>query len=201
MDPTRISFGWARATSGTPTAAASPAAPVRAMNALRLTPLRAFIAPPPVAPSDSEIGRPDVLVAEQLRAAPREHDATILEHVPPVRHAERVHDVLLHEQDRHAVRVDPPDRLEDLVDHDGRQPERGLVQHEERREGHEAAADGQHLLLAPGERARALLGALAEDRKELPDAPQGCGLLPPGPRPHGAQLEVLPHRHLGEDPP
>ena len=38
-----------------------------------------------------------------------------------------------------------------LVDQDGRQPFRGLVEQQERRVGHERASDRQHLLLAAGE--------------------------------------------------
>ena len=50
----------------------------------------------------------------------------------------------------------------------GDEPERRLVEDEQPRLGHQAAADGEHLLLAAGERAGALalpFGEAREDRE------------------------------------
>ena len=64
--------------------------------------------------------------------------------------------------------VDLGDDAEDLLHDDGREAERGLVEHEEARPRHERAADGEHLLLAAGHGA----GGLA------PRARRGAGRAP-----------------------
>src|SRR5918912_2555356 len=87
--------------------------------------------------------------------------------------------------------VDLGDDLCDLVDHPGRQAERGLVQEQHPGLGHERAADGENLLLASGQQRRRLRAALLEAREELED---------PGPSPrswlaavqgHGARAQVV----------
>ena len=57
---------------------------------------------------------------------------------------------------RDAVRMDGLDQREHLLDEPRREPERRFVEDEERRFGHQPAADGEHLLLATRQRARAL---------------------------------------------
>jgi hypothetical protein len=57
------------------------------------------------------------------------------------------------------------DQREHLLDQQRRQAERGLVQDQQPRLGHQAAADGQHLLLAAAQRAGELPRALAQPRK------------------------------------
>src|SRR5580765_4605520 len=99
-------------------------------------------------PLHPEIRAADVLVAEEVGAAALERDATVLEHVAAAGQAERLARVLLHEEHRGADAVDLGDDAEDLLHDDGRQAERGLVEHEDARPRHERAADGEHLLLA-----------------------------------------------------
>jgi hypothetical protein len=60
--------------------------------------------------------------------------------------------------------------LEDLLDHTRPEALRRLVEEEEIRPGHEAAAEGDHLLLPAGQRARQLLAPLAEHGKRASTA-------------------------------
>lgn len=107
--------------------------------------------------------------------------------------------VLFHQEDRGAVGVDALDDLEDLLDDDGREAQRGLVQQEQLGPGHEGAADGQHLLFATGQGAAGLLAALGQDGEEVEhivhvflDALHVVAQ-------EGAQVEVLAHAQVGED--
>src|SRR5262249_60915021 len=75
--------------------------------------------------------------------------------------------VLLDQEHGDPALVDLANRAEDLAHEQGRESERRLVQEQEARARHESAADGQHLLLAARERARALLLALEQSREEL----------------------------------
>ena len=59
------------------------------------------------------------------------------------------------------------ERLEDGVDGERRQPERGLVEEEQLRLGHEGAGDGELLLLAPAQQARCAPAEVAQHGKEL----------------------------------
>ena len=62
--------------------------------------------------------------------------------------------VLLDEQHRRAAAPDLRDRLEHLVDEDGREAERRLVEEQQPRLGDERAGDRELLLLAAGQRPR-----------------------------------------------
>ena len=82
----------------------------------------------------------------------------------------------------------------------GRKPQRGLVQHQKARPAHQRAPDGQHLLLAAGQRAAALGEAFLQAREQREDAfqPRGAvGLAAVGGV--GAHLQVLRHAHARED--
>src|SRR2546428_340751 len=106
---------------------------------------------------------------------------------------------VLAQQDRHAARVDAGKVLEDRRHDDGGEPERGLVEQEEPRPRHQGAADRRHLLLAARERAGELPPPLREAREELQDARKGLWPPPAALGRAGAQLEVLPHGHRGEE--
>ena len=57
--------------------------------------------------------------------------------------------------------------LQDAPRQDRRQPERGLVEHEDLRVGHERSSDGQHLLLAARKRAGQLHSSFRKPGKQL----------------------------------
>ena len=90
--------------------------------------------------------------------------------------------------------------LEDGVHEDGGEAHRRLVEEEQARPRHQRAPDGQHLLLAPGQRAALLGGALAQAREQREHALEvGRDRVAVGAG-EGAHLQVLEHGHAREDP-
>ncbi len=82
---------------------------------------------------------------------------------------ERALDHLLDQQDGGARRAQALQHLHHLVDDDGRQPERRLVEHQEPGLAHQRLGDRQHLLLAARQHARQCLRSLGQHGKELVD--------------------------------
>ena len=75
-----------------------------------------------------------------------------------------------------------------------RQAKRRLVEQDQPRPAHQRAADRQHLLLAAGERAAALISAVAQPRKQREHALE-VGIEVGGVGHGGADLQILHHRH------
>src|SRR5260221_1259914 len=136
---------------------------------------------------DAEVGAREGGRAEQLLAGAGLHDRAGLEDVRAVCDLERLRRVLLDEEDRDALRVDLADDLEVRLDEDRREPERGLVEHQELWLRHERAADREHLLLAARQGSRELRDALLQAGEELEDAVHVLldpGRILPEERPH-----------------
>ena len=134
----------------------------------------------------------------QLGARALDRDAPRLEHVRARGRGERHCRVLLdHEHGQPLLLVQPPDDAEQLGDDERREPERGLVEEEQPRREHQRAGEGEHLLLAAGERARLLREPLAEKREPGEDALEvgGDGAVAPRVR---AEAEVLLDAQLDE---
>jgi hypothetical protein len=95
--------------------------------------------------------------------------------------------------------VDLDDDLEDLLDELRRQAHRRLVEEQQLRLGHQRAADGEHLLLAAGQRAAfwVLRSAAAGTARRRGRVSLGRSSLARALV--GAHLEVLEHAHAGED--
>src|SRR6266545_2064599 len=93
-------------------------------------------------------------------------DATISHHVGAARQFECELLFLFYHHHREPLVVEPPQRLQDLYRHLGREPERGLVEQQQLRIGHERATDRQHLLLAAGHRSGGLRQTLFEAGKQ-----------------------------------
>src|SRR5215831_14631464 len=148
---------------------------------------------------DAEIELLDVVLLEQASARVFHHDAPHLQHVAVVSEVEGHVGVLLHEEDGHALLpIDAADDVEDVLDELRGEAQRGLVEEHHGGPGHEGATDGQHLLLAAGEGARALLGAASEDGEVVVHHLEVAGdALPVLPRVR-AHLEVLAHGEEGE---
>ena len=101
-----------------------------------------------------------------------------------------------------ALAVDLADHLADLADDARREAQRGLVEEQQLRAGHQAAADRQHLLLAAGEQA----GRAARAGRRGPGTARRRALCAapcarPVPAAQAAGPEVLLHREPGEDAP
>ena len=139
-----------------------------------------------------------VRVGEQRPARPLLADPPGLEDVGAVGQLEGQEDLLLHEQDGQPVALEPRHGRVELVHHERRQAERGLVEHEQARPREERHRDRQHLLLAAGQGAGELAAAGGEDGEEGP----GPLERPPQPlrRRHreAPQLQVLLDRHRRE---
>src|SRR5499427_4759532 len=149
---------------------------------------------------DAEVELLDVVLLEQARACVLHHDAPHLQHVAVVSEVEGHVSVLLHEEDGHALlAVDAADDVEDVLDELRGEPQRRLVEEHHGGPGHEGTADGEHLLLAAGERARALLGAASEHGEVVVHHLEVAGdAFPVLPRVR-AHLEVLAHGEEGKD--
>src|SRR5437899_1897387 len=140
VPPILISLGWARA-SGVGTRETTRTALTRSVKS---TPIfRSFIrmsallswarlgrrGPSPATScgwqdcvgSDSQIGLPDAVGARELRARPAHDDLAGLEHVGAVADLQRLHDVLLDEEDAHALLVERPEDAEQFPAHAGRE--------------------------------------------------------------------------------
>ena len=83
--------------------------------------------------------------------------------------------------------------LQHVLHDGGRKAERRLVEHHEVGLAHQAAADGEHLLLAAGQRAGRLALALRKLRKQREHAIEILRLVGARPRQHRAHLQVLQH--------
>src|SRR3954447_26587725 len=156
---------------------------------------------PAVALVLAEVGLAHLLVLAQRPCRVGERDPARLEDVAARGDVEGHQRVLLDEEDRRALLVDLHDDLEDPLDEDRRETHRWLVEEEQLRPGHERAAHRDHLLLAAGERPRALRAPLEQPREELVDALEvlldagAVGAL------ERAHLEVLEHAHAREEAP
>src|SRR6516165_11683074 len=144
----------------------------------------------------------ELVLSELLRVPPLELDAPVDDDVTAVGDLGRLVEVLLGHQHRQLVALL---ELADLGDHAGyqnrRQADRGLVDQQDLRRGHEGARDGEHLLLAAAHAAGQLPAALAQHREGLEAERQIAIDVGPGTRAIGAEQEILLHRELREEPP
>src|SRR3954452_1421070 len=109
--------------------------------------------------------------------------------------------VLLDQENRQLLaRVEFADRVEDLAHDDRRKSERGLIQQKEARARHQGTGDRQHLLLAAGERAAALMQPLLQAREELEHL-LAVRVEMLTTRDHRAHLQVFQYCHPREDAP
>ena len=105
---------------------------------------------------------------------------------------------MLDQQHGHALRRDIAHDLKYFLNHQRRQAHRGLVHQQHLGPAHQGAPHGEHLLLAPAERASELLGALLQARenaKHLVNIVFDGGGVFADISPH---LQVLQNAHAGE---
>src|SRR5882672_5411638 len=166
----------------------------------RLRAIRAILSFRPLA-LEAEIGLPNPIVVEKLLAGAAHDDAPVLQHIGAARDLEREGDVLLDQEDGEAALVQDADGMQYLLHDQRREAERGLVEHDQLGVAHQAAADGEHLLLAAGERAGELVAALAEAREHGEDVLEGAHGPVASAWKERSHLEVLEHAQAGEDLP
>src|SRR3954462_470034 len=109
-----------------------------------------------------EIGGAHLVVLDQIGRSALRHQPALGEYVPSLRDGQCLVDVLLHQEHRHALLVDAPDGGEVLLQQQGREAQRRLVDEQQGRSAHQPAADGKHGLLATGKCPRQLLPPLGE---------------------------------------
>src|SRR5215831_3070740 len=119
--------------------------------------------------SRSEVRGRDRL-ARQRRGRAGERDAALLQAIDVVRRLERLHDVLLDDDEGTAFGDDRRQAGIDLAHHDRRETETDLIAEQKFRVRHQRAADRDHLLLAAGERGARRVAALGQRREQLVDS-------------------------------
>src|SRR5512141_147215 len=124
---------------------------------------------------------PDHLfVPPDLLHPPAEPDRPLLEDVPPAAHLPAELQVLVGEQDRHPLFVDPSEDVHQVRYHQRRKPLGRLVEQEQGRVRHQRPADPQHLLLAARQVDPFRRAEVRQHRKELVHPLQAPVPLPPG---------------------
>src|SRR5581483_458381 len=137
----------ARLMSGTsaPTVAAAPTC----MNLLRSNDIAS-------SSRMSKIARAHVRVRQQLASRAVHADAASLHDVSAVGKLQRKIGILLDQQHGHPGLAEAAHRAHHFRYHERREAKRRLVEQQELRSGHHGAAEGEHLLLAAGQRAGGL---------------------------------------------
>src|SRR3989442_12234373 len=126
----------------------------------------------------TQVGLLDMWALEQAHARAFQRDPPVLQDIAPVAELQRAQHVLLDEEDGQPFRIDALEIVEDELDHHGGETQARLVEHEKSWLGHEATADGAHLLLS--------------SRQGAPRRPPALG-DPGGKREHPMQrLDTLP---------
>src|ERR1700759_3724304 len=115
--------------------------------------------------SESQISTPQLRIGGDGSGGARHEASPFGEDVGAAGDLEALHHVLLDQQNGHAFGMDARDEREQFLDQKRREAERGLVENEQCRLGHQPAADGEHLLLAARKRAGSLAAALAQPRE------------------------------------
>src|SRR5690606_20059624 len=119
---------------------------------------------------DPEVSLSYAVVAEHLLARTGQGDAAVLQHIGVARQLQRHRYVLLDQHTGHAFAIEIAHRRQHLLHDRRREAERRLVEHDQFRLAHQAAADGDHLLLAARQGAGGLSAALGQTRKHGVDA-------------------------------
>ena len=112
-----------------------------------------------------QIRLPHVVVRPQRRRIALRHHATRLQQISPARQPQRHRGVLLHQQDRHALAMDLPQRARQFAHHQRRQADARFIDQQQLRPRHQPARERQDLLLAAGQTAGRLAAPRAQDRK------------------------------------
>src|SRR3982074_2700640 len=152
-----------------------------------------------VLPSTAKVRLLYFRISAKRRAGAAGQDAAGLDDVGSIRDLERAQRVLLGQQDRDAILVDPLDDVEDGVHHLRGQAQRWFVQEQELGLGQQSSRNREDLLLASRELSGEQVPPLTEDRELLHQsfnvAMSRAAVSPPP----GAELEVLADRQTRRD--
>src|SRR3954469_22741060 len=149
----------------------------------------------------AKVRLPHLRVAEELVAGARADGPPVHQDEGAVRHVQRLRDVLLDEEHGHRRLPDRGDDPEHLLDDDGCEAERRLVEHEQGRLAHQPPPDGAHLLLAAREGPAQLPLSLLQPGEQREDPFEVR--VPPLARAARvrAELEIVAHAHLRKERP
>ena len=152
--------------------------------------------------ADAEIGGVELRIRLQRRRRTVQDDGAAAHDIGAVGESEGALGVLLDEEDGDALGADAAEQGVDLVDDRRREPERGLVEHEELRPGKEGAGDGELLLLAAGKLPGRLAGGARRESETSHRSARCRRATASGVAPDGrAEGEVFRDRQAGEDVP
>src|SRR5690606_12796100 len=118
----------------------------------------------------AEVGLAHQVAAQQRLGVIRADDLPGLKQVAALSGLQRQGDVLLHQQDGGAGRMDLSQLLHQFGHHQRRQPQRRLVQQQQLGPSHQGAANGHHLLLAAAHGAGLLAKTFFQARELHQDA-------------------------------
>jgi hypothetical protein len=149
---------------------------------------------------EAEVTLAHVVAPRQVGRRAFHRDLADLQHGRAVGDGQRHRSVLLDQDDGSAHPVDLPHGLADALHELRRESERGLVEQQQARLGHQRPSDREHLLFAPRQQTRPLCPAVVQPREEVVHA--GIRLSTPlTPRTSpGARPQVLRHGQISEDP-
>src|SRR5215218_2715377 len=148
----------------------------------------------------TEIGLLESRIARELDSRTRHFHGSAVDQVGTVGKGEGVTGHLVHDKERHAFLSELGKGGEQLLDHERREAERRLVEHQQARLSEKAACQCEHLLLAAGEKAGALAEPLPQSWKALehrldPGVEVRAGLR------ERAEPQVVAYAQLGKDLP
>src|SRR5512143_2102611 len=168
----------------------SAARPVRSNRslAIKALPTRSY----------HEVFPDHLFVPPDLLHSPSVPDGPVFEDVPPPAHLPAELQVLVGEQDRHPLPVDPAENVHKVRHHQRREPLGRLVEQEQGRVRHQRPADPQHLLLAARQVDPLRRGEIREDREQLVHPLPVPVPIPPGEP--ARDLQVLLRGEIREDP-
>ena len=92
-------------------------------------------------------------------------------------------------------------RGDDFLDHLGGEPEKRLIEQQQRRLAHQCAADRQHLLFAAGHGPGPLVRAFREPRKQIEHIVVTLGQAAAAGQRDRAEAKIVAHREGREDLP
>ena len=122
-------------------------------------------------------------------------DHSVPQHIGIFGEKERHPDILLDQQQGHAVAADPADRAEDVEDDLRRQRRTRFVEQHHLRLRHQSAADAQHLQFTAGQGRSELPAPFGQAREELVDLLERPPHLRPVADQECTQAQILFDRH------
>src|SRR5215510_1959541 len=140
------------------------------------------------------------MVRVELRGAALPRDPAALDDRVTIREPDESLDVLVDHEHRLAGRAELREAAPDLLPDERRESFGRFIEDEEMRVGHQSAADGEHLLLTPGELVAHVLRARRESREEPIHARERPGVARAAAVAREGH-EVLAHREVRKDLP